>query len=71
MIVYDRFWETLKKKGITTYSLINHYGVYASLIGRLKHNQPISTNTLDYLCSTLDIGIEDIITYRRDGEEET
>lgn len=66
MISYAPFYETLKKKGITTYKLINTFGVSRSLIDRLKHNKPISTVTLNDLCEFLDCKIEDILIYIKD-----
>ena len=53
MISYAPFYETMKKKGFTTYKLINEFDVSRSLIDRLKHNKPISTVTLDDLCRFL------------------
>ncbi|MBQ6980415.1 MAG: helix-turn-helix transcriptional regulator [Clostridia bacterium] len=66
MISYKPFYETLKSKNISTYKLINTYGVSRSLIDRLKHNKPISTLTLNDLCSFLDCGVEDILEYIKD-----
>ena len=63
MISYDPFYETLKKKGISTYKLINQYGISRSLLDRLKHNKPISTVTLDDLCKILDCSVSDILVY--------
>lgn len=66
MISYKPFYETLKRKNITTYKLINTYGVSRSLIDRLKHNKPISTVTLNDLCGFLDCKIEEILIYIKD-----
>lgn len=66
MISYKPFYETLKRKNISTYKLINTYGVSRSLIDRLKHNKPISTLTLNDLCSFLDCRVEDILVYIKD-----
>lgn len=63
MISYEPFYKTLKEKSISTYKLINKYGVSRSLLDRLKHNKPISTQTLDDLCSYLDCKVEDILLY--------
>ncbi len=63
MISYKPFYETLKAKSITTYKLINSYGISRSLIDRLKHNKPISTVTLNDLCSILNCKVEDILLY--------
>lgn len=63
MISYAPFFESLNKKGITTYKLIKDYGVSRSLIDRLKHNKPISTVTLNDLCSFLDCSVADVLVY--------
>ena len=66
MISYEPFYETLKKKNISTYKLINTFGVSRSLLDRLKHNKPISTVTLNDLCIYLDCNVEDIIKFIKD-----
>ncbi len=66
MITYEPFYSTLKKKGISTYKLINEFGVSRSLLDRLKHNKPISTVTIDDLCRFLDCGVEDILIYKKE-----
>ncbi|MBQ7829743.1 MAG: helix-turn-helix transcriptional regulator [Clostridia bacterium] len=67
MISYEPFYKTLKEKGISTYKLINTYGISRSLLDRLKHNKPITTVTLDDLCKILSCNVEDIITYKEDN----
>ena len=66
MISYEPFFKTLKEKGLTTYKLINTYGLSSSLIDRLKHNRPITTVTLNDLCTILDCRVEDILVYTKD-----
>ena len=66
MISYKPFYETLKRKNVSTYKLINTYGVSRSLIDRLKHNKPISTLTLNDLCAFLDCKVEDLLVYIKD-----
>ena len=63
MISYEPFYNTLKEKNISTYKLINSYGISRSLLDRLKHNKPISTVTLNDLCKLLDCRVEDILIY--------
>ncbi len=63
MISYEPFYKTLKEKNITTYKLIKEFNVSRSLIDRLKHNKPISTVTLNDLCSFLNCNVEDILVY--------
>ena len=66
VISYEPFYRTMKEKGMTTYKLINQYGVSRSLLDRLKHDKPLSTVTLDDLCKILSCKIEDILVYRPD-----
>ncbi|MBQ1994653.1 MAG: helix-turn-helix transcriptional regulator [Clostridia bacterium] len=66
MISYEPFYKTIKEKNISTYKLINTYGISRSLIDRLKHNKPISTVTLNDLCSILECRVEDILIYIKD-----
>ncbi len=66
MISYEPFYRTIKEKNISTYKLINSYGISRSLIDRLKHNKPISTVTLNDLCAILDCKVEDILLYIKD-----
>ena len=66
MITYEPFYRTMKQKGFTTYKLINEYGISRSLIDRLKHNRPITTVTLNDLCTILDCRVEDVMVYTKD-----
>lgn len=63
MIVYDRLWETMKKKGITQYKLIHHYGMSPAQITRLKRNANVNTHTLNILCEILKCSVEDIMEF--------
>ena len=70
MIVYDKLWETMKKKGISQYRLTKDYHFSAGQLDRLRKNGNISTFTLNQLCEILDCNIEDIVTYKKSGKEE-
>ncbi len=63
MITYKPFYKTIKAKGISTYKLINTFGVSRGLLDRLKHDKPITTVTLDDLCKMLDCKVEDVIEF--------
>lgn len=68
MIKYERFWKTLKEKGISQYNLVTDYNISKSLLQRLRNNEGISTHSLDMLCSILDCRVEDIIEFVKDHE---
>ncbi len=66
MIVYNKLFETMKKKGISQYKLIKEYHVSAGQLDRLRKNQNISTYTLNQLCGILDCSLSDIAEYISD-----
>ena len=61
MISYEPLWETMKDKGVSTYKLINEYGINLNTITCLKHGRHISTFTPEKLCIILDCSPNDII----------
>ncbi len=66
MISFKPLWDTLNKRDMSTYDLIYKLGISANTIHRLKHNQAVTTKTINELCSILDCGISDIIVYKED-----
>ena len=70
MISYKPLYETMKKKGISTYRLVNTYGMSRSLLDRLKHNKPITTVTINDLCNILSCRVEDILVFIPDTPSE-
>ncbi len=71
MIIYEKLWETMKKKGITQYTLIKQHHVSPAQITRLKRNESVSTHTIDMFCTILDCPVEDIMEYRKTTEDIT
>ena len=63
MISYEPLWETMKKRGATTYALQVKGEISNSTIRRLKANESVSTNTLVALCKILDCDLNDVIAY--------
>lgn len=45
MIVYDKFWETMKRCEESTYTLINHYNISSGTIDRIRKGQGIRTTS--------------------------
>lgn len=70
MISYEPLWETMKKRGATTYTLQVKGNISSSTIRRLKASESVSTNTLDALCKILECDLVDIISYLSDEAED-
>lgn len=63
MLSYARLWETMKRRGATTYTLQVKGGISSSTIRRLRAGESVSTNTLDALCKILECTLQDIVEY--------
>ena len=66
MIVFDKLWITMEKKGISTYQLREKCGIDSKTVRRLRANDNMETKTLNKLCQVLSCSIEDIMEYRPD-----
>ena len=65
MITYKRLWEKLNKTGVSQYRL-RMEGFSNSTITRLKHDETVSTETINKLCKILACNVEDIVEYVKD-----
>lgn len=63
MISYAVFWDTLKKSGESTYTLIKDHRISSSTIDKLRKNKPLNTTTINDLCRILGCRVQDIIEY--------
>ncbi len=66
MISYAPLWETMQKRGATTYTLEVKGGMSSSTIRRLKAGESVSTNTLEALRKILGCTLQDIVEYLPD-----
>ena len=66
MIRFDRLWQTMERRNITTYQLREHCGIDSKTVRRLKANDNMETKTLNKLCSYLNCRLEDIAEYVED-----
>lgn len=63
MISYAPLWETMHKKSVTQYMLINKFHVSPGQITRLKRNESVSTHTIDMFCRILECSVSHIMEY--------
>lgn len=63
MITFEPFWETLRRRGISTYDLEYQYDLNPAEISRLKHNHNFTLHSVDKYCRLLGCRVEEIIWY--------
>lgn len=68
MISYEPFYATLKRKGITQYSLQEN-GLSRGTLDALKNNRNITLLTVEHLCKLLDCEPCDIYEFIEDQEK--
>ena len=56
----------MEEKGVSTYVLINKYGISARTINNLKHNKSITLYTMEKLCQILQCQAEGIVEFLKD-----
>ena len=66
MIVYDKLWDMMKKREISTYRLSESHGFNTKTIAKLRQNGTVTTQTLNKLCTILDCELSDIAEYKKD-----
>ncbi|MBO5048896.1 MAG: helix-turn-helix transcriptional regulator [Oscillospiraceae bacterium] len=66
MIRFDKLWEVMDRRNISTYYLREQCGIDSKTIRRLRANENTETKTLSKLCAALDCRLEDIAEYTPD-----
>lgn len=54
MITYRKFWELVRKRGITQYELINTHHIPSGTLDKLRNNAVLKTVTIEKICDALD-----------------
>ncbi len=63
MIVFDKLWDVMKQKSVSTYQLREMCGIDSKTVRGLRANDNMETKTLNKLCTILDCRLEDIAEY--------
>lgn len=63
MIIYNKLWDVMEEKGISTYQLRERCGIDSKTVRRLRANDNTETKTLNKLCAVLECRLEDIAEY--------
>ncbi len=68
MIRYAPLWKTMAEQKVTTYTLRFKYGMSHATVQRLQTDMPVSTHTLNKLCTILNCQLADIAEYVPDDK---
>ncbi len=63
MIIFDKLWDVMREKGVSTYYLREKSGIDSKTVRRLRANENMETRTLNKLCTALECKLEDIAEY--------
>ena len=66
MIRFDKLWQVMERKGVSTYQLREKCGIDSKTIRRLRANENMETKTLNKLCAVLDCRLDEIAEYIKD-----
>lgn len=68
MLVYDKLFELLKERGITSYTLRKNPVISQGTLTKLKNNEQVNSGVINNLCALLDCQPADIMEYIPDRE---
>ena len=64
MITYDPLWETLRRKNISQYKLLNEYNFSHGTLSALKQNKSVTIATINSLMNLLELDdISEVMRY--------
>lgn len=63
VITYAPLWRTMANQKITTYTLRFKHGTSHATVQRFQTDMPVSTHTLNKLCTILDCRLEEVEEY--------
>ncbi len=69
MIHYAPLWKTMADQKVTTYTLRFKHGMSHATVQRLQADMPVSTHTLNKLCTILNCRLEEIAEYVPDKND--
>ena len=62
MIDYSPLWQTMEKKGITQYRMIEQ-GIDRRVLDALRKNKNLTLLTLEKICKILDCEVNEVVTF--------
>lgn len=68
MIKYDKLFQKLDEKKITTYFIRKNKITGEATLTKLRNNEPVTTVTIDKFCALLDCQPADLMEYVPDAD---
>ena len=65
MVDYSTLWDTMRKRGITQYMILQDKVLDNHTLDRLKKNMNITLITLERICTYLDCTPNDVIRFTK------
>ena len=69
-VSYKKLFHLLIDKGMTNAELMEKAGFSANIITRIQRDNYISLDTIEKICKTLHCGVNDILEFTTEDEEE-
>lgn len=66
MIKYYKLFDVMARRGIKKMKLVDEVGLSSSTLAKLTHNDPVSIDVIDRLCSYLDVQPGEIMEHEKD-----
>lgn len=58
---YDKYFQLVKKKGITTNQILKEAEISANILTRMKRNEYISLQSIEKICKVMKCSVSDIL----------
>lgn len=65
---YNRLWIMLIQKGMKKTDLLKVAGINSSCLAKMGKNLPVTMDSLEKICQSLQCNIEDIVQYVPDNQ---
>ena len=62
MIDYSPLWQTMERKGITQYRMIEQ-GIDRRVLDALRKNKNLTLLTVEKICKILDCDVHEVVTF--------
>ena len=69
-VTYKKLFHLLIDKGMTNAELMEKACFSANIITRIKRDNYISLDTIEKICRTLECGVDDILEFTTEDENE-